>query len=120
VAAQSKFKCSIPHQRYLSHRVTYELITSVDRFSRLQDFVATPYTLPFVENHGLSDIGFGIISIYCENLDTPVLSISLNLRKTLDLNAGRAWVGFTAATGVETFQAHDVLSWQFTSLRMNG
>ena len=35
----------------------------------------------------------------------------------LDATQGRAWVGFTAATGADEFEAHDVLAWHFTSLR---
>jgi hypothetical protein len=30
---------------------------------------------------------------------------------------GRAWVGFTAATGADVWQQHDVLGWHWTSLR---
>ena len=35
----------------------------------------------------------------------------------LDQTHGRAWVGFTAATGADVWQTHDVLGWHFTSLR---
>src|SRR5262249_33709744 len=40
----------------------------------------------------------GILSIYLDNLTTPVLTVSVNLLTKLNLDGGRAWVGFTAAT----------------------
>lgn len=48
-----------------------------------------------------------------------VLVTPLNLAYTLQLNHDRAWVGFTSATGDDTWQAHDILQWEFTSLRMD-
>eukprot|EP00551_Chaetoceros_affinis_P010920 CAMPEP_0203682536 /NCGR_PEP_ID=MMETSP0090-20130426/46208_1 /ASSEMBLY_ACC=CAM_ASM_001088 /TAXON_ID=426623 /ORGANISM="Chaetoceros affinis, Strain CCMP159" /LENGTH=45 /DNA_ID= /DNA_START= /DNA_END= /DNA_ORIENTATION= len=42
-------------------------------------------------------------------MEDPVLTVPLHLSKTLNLNSGRAWVGFTASTGDETFQVHDIL-----------
>ena len=33
------------------------------------------------------------------------------------LENGRAWIGFTAATGESIWQAHDILSWQYRALR---
>ncbi|CAM9891924.1 unnamed protein product, partial [Hapterophycus canaliculatus] len=49
----------------------------------------------------------------------PCLLVPLNLEGTLRLNHGRAFVGFTASTGQDTWQAHDVLRWQFSSLRQD-
>jgi hypothetical protein len=47
------------------------------------------------------------------------LIVPLNLAATLKLNGGRAFVGFTAATGEETRQAHDILRWNFSSYRVD-
>ena len=57
--------------------------------------------------------------MYCQDLNVPVMSIPLNLAATLNLNRGRAWVGFTASTGNETWQVHDILNWKFISSRMD-
>lgn len=61
--------------------------------------------------------GLGLLHIYCQNVDDAVLIVPLHLQRTLKLNRGRAWVGFTASTGEETFQVHDVLNFTFSSLR---
>lgn len=111
--------------------MTYKPIskTNEEIFSR-PGFVTSPHVMSFFENdwakgpstfNGSS--GIGVLTLYCcdDDLSIPVLAVPLSLRKTLDLssNEGRAWVGFTAATGVETYQVHDVLSWQFSSLRLD-
>ena len=62
--------------------------------------------------------GLGLLHIYCQNMDDAVLIVPLHLERTLKLNRGRAWVGFTASTGEETFQVHDVLNFTFSSLRL--
>lgn len=60
----------------------------------------------------------GLLSVYIQDLHhRPVLTVPLHLAAVLKLNRGRAWVGFTASTGQEIFQAHDIHSWQFQSLR---
>lgn len=63
--------------------------------------------------------GVGVLAVYLNDMDTPVLSVPLRIEKSLELNHGRAWVGFTAATGELAWQTHDILSWQFDSLRRN-
>ena len=40
----------------------------------------------------------------------------LNLNTELNLDSGRAWVGFTAATGGIGWQTHDILFWSFDTL----
>ena len=47
---------------------------------------------------------------------SPVITTPINLGATLELDDGRSYVGITAATGDQYWQAHDILSWQFTSL----
>lgn len=89
-------------------------------------FTATGHTSLFLENGefergGLSDWGNGIgtLSIYIDDLTTPMMSIPLNLASTLHLHHGRAWVGFTASTGEKTWQVHDILKWSFSQLRID-
>mmetsp|Transcript_10583 Transcript_10583/g.17278 ORF Transcript_10583/g.17278 Transcript_10583/m.17278 type:complete len:919 (+) Transcript_10583:280-3036(+) len=61
--------------------------------------------------------GVGWISIYINDFNRPVLTTVLNLESTINLDSGRSWVGFTAATGDSFWQAHDILDWKFDSLR---
>ncbi len=54
----------------------------------------------------------GVLSVFVDNLTQPALSVVVALDSLLSLDAGRAWVGFTAATG-GLAESHDVLSWDF-------
>ena len=55
----------------------------------------------------------GILIIFLDYLENPVLEVSLDISSTLTLSDGTAWVGFTALAGY--FQAtHDILSWSFS------
>jgi glucose/arabinose dehydrogenase len=54
----------------------------------------------------------GVLSVFVDNLAQPVVSAPLALGSLLSLDAGRAWVGFTAATG-GLAESHDVLDWSF-------
>ena len=56
----------------------------------------------------------GTLSIYLDDLSTPSLSVPIELGSTLDLDLGRAFVGFTAATG-GGWNNHDILDWTFTN-----
>jgi hypothetical protein len=40
---------------------------------------------------------------------SPIITTPINLGATLNLDNGRSYVGLTAATGDEYWQAHDVL-----------
>ena len=84
--------------------------------------MASPYIMDFFKgddyNGDWGKGGLGLLYIYCENMVDPVLVVPLNLASTLNLNRGRAWVGFTAATG-SSWQAHDILNWKFSSLRLD-
>jgi hypothetical protein len=53
----------------------------------------------------------GTLSVYLDNMSTPVLTVAVDLTSTLALDNGSAWVGFTASTGGGT-QIHDILNWQ--------
>ena len=59
------------------------------------------------------DYAPGELTVYIDNYTTPVISAQVNLQTSLALANGRAWVGFTAATGGAT-ENHDILSWTFT------
>lgn len=51
---------------------------------------------------------------------SPTLSAAINL-DILDLDAGRAWVGFTAATGgANAAESHQITSWSFNSVPTPG
>lgn len=56
-----------------------------------------------------------LLSIYLDDLLTPVLQIPVSMDELLDLDAGTAWLGFTAASGGD-LQNHDLLSWDFRVL----
>jgi hypothetical protein len=45
-----------------------------------------------------------VSQVYLDDLNVPVLVTALNLASLLKLYHGRAWVGFTAATGHSTWQ----------------
>ncbi len=57
----------------------------------------------------------GTMTVFLDNMSTPVLNVSLLLSSLISLNDGEAYVGFTAATG-GGFENHDILSWSVTSV----
>ena len=61
----------------------------------------------------------GLLYVYLDNLGSPIITTPINLDKTLKLDRGRAYVGFTAATGNTHWQTHDVLQWSFESLYLD-
>ena len=57
----------------------------------------------------------GMMSVYVDDLTTPVLTQAVNLSSILSLDNGTAWVGITAATGGATDeQAQELRSWSFS------
>ncbi|CAM9899019.1 unnamed protein product, partial [Chrysoparadoxa australica] len=56
-----------------------------------------------------------ILSVFYDNLATPVIETAIDLDGLLDLDAGQAWLGFTAATG-GGYQNHDILNWEYRVL----
>lgn len=54
----------------------------------------------------------GMLNVFVDDLVNPVLGVSVTLSETLSLDAGRAWVGFSAGCG-EGYQNHDILNWTF-------
>ena len=54
----------------------------------------------------------GSLSIFLDNLTTPKLVVPVDIGDKLALADGKAWVGFTGATG-GGWQTHDILNWNF-------
>ncbi len=86
-------------------------------------FQINGYTSFFLQNAdyrygGTGDwgTGFGLLYVYVDDLYSPVITTPINLESTIKLEDGRMYVGLTAATGDNHWQAHDILSWQFKSL----
>ncbi len=57
----------------------------------------------------------GELSVFLDDLVNPVLVVPVDLDSLLDLDQGRAWVGFTASTG-GGYQNHDILNWSYKVL----
>ncbi len=57
----------------------------------------------------------GLLSIFLDDAATPLLEIALELAAELNLPDGRAWVGFTAATGGAA-ERYEILNWSLTEL----
>ena len=64
-------------------------------------------------------IGVGVLYVFIDDLSSPVLSTPISLSDTLQLDDGRAFAGFTASTGENMWQVHDILDWQFRSLTLD-
>ena len=56
----------------------------------------------------------GNLQLFLDDLENPLMTVYVNLAKVMDLDNGRAWVGFTAASGAD-WQNHDLVSWIFAS-----
>ena len=56
--------------------------------------------------------GTGMLRVYLDDVEEPLMVVPIDMGYALGLTNGRAWTGFTAATG-RRFQSHYVLSWQF-------
>ena len=54
----------------------------------------------------------GTLSIYVDNMAQPVLIHAVNLAQLLSLSAGKAFAGFTAATG-GLAEVHELVAWSF-------
>ena len=57
----------------------------------------------------------GELSIYFDDMNTPLLEAQIDLATTLDLDGGKAWLGFTAGSGT-AYENHDVLNWNFMEI----
>jgi hypothetical protein len=54
----------------------------------------------------------GKIQVFVDDFENPLITASIDLASVMNLDQGRAWVGFTAATGTDYYN-QDVLSWSF-------
>lgn len=54
----------------------------------------------------------GLLEVFFDDLEVPVISIPLDMRNLLALPDEKAYVGFTSGTD-EHFQTHDILQWYF-------
>ncbi|GMF23012.1 unnamed protein product [Phytophthora fragariaefolia] len=63
--------------------------------------------------------GIGLLAIYLDDMNSPALTVPLRIENTLELYHGRAWIGFTGATGANAWQTLDIMSWDFRSSRRN-
>lgn len=86
-------------------------------------FQVTAYTSFFIENadyqyggEGDWGTGFGLISVYMDDMYSPVITTPLNLEDTLKLDDGRMYVGLTAATGS---LLHVLYLWHCTGLLLH-
>lgn len=87
-------------------------------------FEATEQVTHFLTNAefasgGMADwsTGLGQLEVYVDNMNKPVIVTPVNMGGLLDLEHGRAWVGFSGSTGLQTWQTQDILSWNFRQLR---
>ncbi|KAF0694166.1 Aste57867_14926 [Aphanomyces stellatus] len=105
-------------------RIRYVPAIEDDTIPFQPEFQATAYVSQFFAktdadsrvHSSWASAGLGVLTIHLDGL--PVLSVPLHLDATLQLKGGRAFVGFTAATGASAWQVHDILSWQIDSLRV--
>jgi hypothetical protein len=57
----------------------------------------------------------GNLRVFLDDLENPLMTVYVNLAKVMNPEDGRAWVGFTAATGADHYN-HDVFNWSFAPL----
>ncbi|MEZ6039525.1 MAG: Calx-beta domain-containing protein [Planctomycetaceae bacterium] len=57
----------------------------------------------------------GTMAIFLDDFVSPALTVAVDLAETLDLDVGKAWVGFTGVSGGDA-QSHDILSWEYSVL----
>lgn len=54
----------------------------------------------------------GQLQVFYDGSAAPVISAAVDIGELLELDAGKAWLGFTAATG-GGYQNHDILNWEY-------
>ena len=60
--------------------------------------------------------------IYLDNDTTPILNIPFKLKTLLQLDAGRAWIGFISGTGKEIrhiYSSTSIETWEFKEILTN-
>lgn len=56
----------------------------------------------------------GKLQVFLDDLEKPLITAGLDVSAAMNLIGGKAWVGFTAATGADYYN-QDVLNWSFDS-----
>ena len=56
----------------------------------------------------------GNFRVFLDDMENPLMTVYINLAKVMNLDEGRAWVGFAAACGAD-WQNQDLLGWSFAS-----
>jgi hypothetical protein len=87
------------------YNVTGNIIASADKQVRYSDGAVHTVRIVYVP---------GNLQVFLDDLENPLMTVYANLAKYMELDDGRAWVGFTAASGAD-WQNHDLVSWEFDS-----
>jgi hypothetical protein len=59
----------------------------------------------------------GLMQVFVDDMSTPLISAPITLTNHMALSSGRAFVGFTAATGgAANAERHEILSWDFSDV----
>lgn len=80
----------------------------------LEGMSANENLIPYLKDNG-EGRRLGTLAVYIDEgikSDAPTLAIPLNLSVLLDFPDSVAYVGFTAATGLQ-WQRHDIISWNW-------
>jgi hypothetical protein len=103
-----------PNGNHISVHSRGPAANSVSEAASLGRTTAIPFLKDGATHLARIDYTPGVLSVFVDNLASPVLTLSgLNLSTLLNLDNGSAWVGFTSGTG-SAYQTHDILSWQIT------
>jgi hypothetical protein len=101
-----------PNDNHISVHSRGPAANSVSEAASLGRTTAIPFLKDGATHLARIDYTPGVMSVFVDNLSSPVLTLSgLNLATLLNLDNGSAWVGFTSGTG-SAYQTHDILSWQ--------
>jgi Legume lectin domain len=105
------------------HFVKYDEVTVLKNVSSQDNYRNNDGALGSATNAVFSDekihtsrivYASGKITIFLDDLANPLLTVPVDLSDSMALDHGRAWVGFTAATG-DDFYNHDIIGWSFNS-----
>lgn len=92
--------------------VSYSPIVGSDEFIEAIDNgnvkVSTANIARFLDDHT------GLLKVYLDSFERPKLTVPISMGSVLGATGHTAWVGFTGSTG-ESWQAINLLSWNFTS-----
>ena len=92
------------------HRARIQYLPYVEK-RYLDTMTANENLIRYVKDNG-EGRRLVTLSVFVDDLLTPLISIPLNLSVLLDLPHTMAYVGFTASTGYR-FQNHDILKWEW-------